>query len=70
MNRSQATKICTFIENHYDYVDQEQYFELCEMLLDIVCDDANKGGYAESLVRDFPDFFDAKPPYESYSLRP
>lgn len=57
MTKAQANEIMEFITRHYDYVSQEDYFTLCDMLLATIIDDANKGGYAKSLVEKFPYFF-------------
>lgn len=57
MTKGQANQILEFIERHYDYVSQEDYFTLCDMLLATIVDDAIKGGYVKSLVEKYPYFF-------------
>ena len=57
MTKGQASQILEFIARHFDYASQEDYFTLCDMLLATIADDANKGGYAKSLVEKFPFFF-------------
>ena len=58
MTLDQADKICEFIEQHYDYVSQESWFDFCELVLKTVCDDANNGGYALPLKKVHPYLFD------------
>lgn len=57
MNKTTAFEICDFIQKHYDMVWQEDWFELQGILLDAIADDANRGGYAKSLVERYPHFF-------------
>lgn len=57
MKKKDAFRIVEFIENHFDYVSQEEYFELCDMLLGMVVDSANSHGYAASLTGEFPHMF-------------
>ena len=44
--------IVRFIENHFDYVDQEEYFDLCEKIMDLVENLASNEGWYETLVRE------------------
>ena len=60
MTKAQADKILDFIENHYDYASQEDYFELCDMLLETIVSDANRQGYGARLAEDHPQFFKTK----------
>lgn len=60
MNKATAFKIVDFIQQHYDAVWQEDWFELQGILLDAIADDANRGGYAKSLVEKYPYFFGEK----------
>ena len=60
MGKTDSIAICNFIEKHYDYVSQEDWFELCDLLLEIVVRDANKNGYSAQLVKEFPEFFNVK----------
>ena len=58
MTKRQAEEIVKFIINHYDSCnDQTDWFDFCEMVLDAVVHDAGTGGYAESLVKEFPQVF-------------
>lgn len=57
MTKKQADKILDFIKWHYDSVGQEDWFKLCDMLLETIVSDANKQGYGASLAKDYPQFF-------------
>lgn len=57
MTKDTALRICDFIEEHYDSVWQEDWFELQELLLDAVAHDANRGGFAKALITKYPNFF-------------
>lgn len=57
MTKKQADEILNFIKRHYDCVGQEDYFELCDMLLETIVSDANKQGYGARLAKDHPQFF-------------
>lgn len=57
MNKTTAFEICDFIQQHYDAVWQEDWFELQEILLNAVVVDANRGGYAKALVEKYQHFF-------------
>ena len=57
MNKADAIKVVSFIEEHYDYVSQEDWFEMCEMLMGMVVDSANKRGWAKELCERFPYMF-------------
>jgi len=59
MTKEQACKLVGFINNHYDMVSQEEYFDFCEMVFDVVITDANKGGWASGLCKEYPDLFKA-----------
>lgn len=58
MTLDQADKICEFIEQHYDGVDQVNWFDFCELVMRAVCDDANEHGYALPLKKVHPSLFD------------
>lgn len=45
-------RLVHFIEDHFDMVDQEEYFEMCEMVFDLVEHLACKEGWADVLVRE------------------
>lgn len=57
MTKKQADQILDFIKSHYDHVSQEDYFELCDMLLETIVSDANKHGFGDQLAKDHPQFF-------------
>ena len=57
MDKSNAEKVLEFVENHYDYVSQEEWFDFCDMLLGMIVDSANKKGWAAELVENYPSFF-------------
>lgn len=44
--------IVRFIESHFDSVDQVEYFDLCEKIMDLIEDLASKEGWSETLVRE------------------
>ena len=60
MTKTQACKIIDFIRNHYDSVGQEEWFDLCELLFEVVEHDANQQGFAGSLLVKYPYFFEIK----------
>ena len=60
MNKTDAFKIVEFIENHYDMVSQDEYFDLCDMLLDIIVKSANQKKYGAELAAKFPYMFGTK----------
>lgn len=60
MTKETAFEICKFIGDHYDMVRQEDWFKFQDVLLDAVVRDANMGGFAKSLVKEFPYFFGTK----------
>ena len=45
-------QLVRFIEDHFDMVDQEEYFEMCEMVCALVQDLASREGWADVLVRE------------------
>lgn len=57
MTKAQANKILDFIRRHFDMVGQEDYFDLCDLLFEVIEHDANAGRYAAALAKDNPDFF-------------
>lgn len=58
MTKQKAINLVSFIENHFDMVSQEEWFDFCEMVFDVVVRDAAMQGYAEELVKRFPSFFE------------
>lgn len=58
MTKKQAINICSFIENHYDSVSQVEWFDFCDIVLDVVVRDAALKGYGEELLKRFPGFFE------------
>ena len=60
MTKTQACKIIDFIRRHYDCVGQEDWFDLCDLLMEVVVHDANQGNYARAMVAKYPDFFSVK----------
>lgn len=57
MTKQKAIRLVSFIENHFDMVSQEEWFDFCEMVFDVVVRDATTNGYADELVKRFPSFF-------------
>lgn len=60
MTKTQASKLSEFIVKHYDSVSQEEYFELCDIILEAIVHDANQQGYAKAIVSKFPQLFCAE----------
>ena len=60
MTKAQANKILDFIRHHFDSVGQVEYFDLCDLLFEVIEHDANVGRYAAALAKDNPDFFEMK----------
>lgn len=62
MRKVEAYRIIEFIEDHFDMVDQEEWFEFCGMVLDLIAHEANDRGpkAARELAEDFPDLFSAE----------
>lgn len=58
MTKQKAINLVSFIENHFDMVSQEEWFDFCEMVFDVVVRDATMQGYADELVKRFPSFFE------------
>lgn len=61
MTKGQASDILRFIRNHYDYVDQVSWYDLCDMLVETVIHDANRSSWGKQLSEEFPDFIEATP---------
>ena len=59
MTKNQALGFVDFICRHYDYVSQEDYFVLCDLILQAVVHDANQKGFARELAAKYPDMFTA-----------
>ena len=57
MTKTQATELLNFIRHNFDCVFQEDWFGLCDKLLEIIEHDANQQGYGRSLAKEFPEFF-------------
>lgn len=59
MIKEEAYDIVRFIEEHFDMVTQEEYFELCSMILDLIAHLVSALGpkAARELIEAFPDFF-------------
>ncbi|MGX8696349.1 MAG: hypothetical protein ACSW8D_08195 [Prevotella sp.] len=57
MTKAQANKLSEFIVRHYDSVSQEEYFELCDIILQAIVHDANQQGWAKSIAIRFPQLF-------------
>ena len=57
MTKQKAIRLFSFIENHFDMISQEEWFDFCEMVFDVVVRDATMQGYIEELVKRFPSFF-------------
>lgn len=58
MTEKEADYICTFIEDHYDMVSQDDWYELCEALLGMVCKHGNSKGFIGRLADKHPGFFE------------
>lgn len=57
MDKQQAIEIIEFIRHHYDCVSQESWYDFCDMVIEAIVQSANRGGYAGSLVRSYPEWF-------------
>ncbi len=57
MNKADGKQLIKFIWEHFDMVSQEEYFEFCELVADVVVKAANKDGWAGELVDEFPQMF-------------
>lgn len=51
-HKKKSMELVRFIEEHYDMVSQEDYFDMCDMVLDLVQDLAVKEGWASALVKE------------------
>ena len=58
MTKTQATKLSEFIVRHYDFVSQEDCFELCNIIIEAIVHDANQQGYARAIVEKYPQLFE------------
>ena len=57
MTKTQATKLIDFIRRHYDMVGQEEYFDLCDLIIDAVEHDVNASSWGKAFANENPDFF-------------
>lgn len=51
-HKNAGMELVHFIEEHFDMVDQEEYFNMCEMVLSLIQDLAEKEGWVHSLVKE------------------
>lgn len=58
MKKVEVLNFIDFIEEHYDVVDQEDWFTLQNMILDVCIKEANNRGYAKELAEKYPYFFE------------
>ena len=57
MKKKDAFEIVEFVEQHFDYVGQDDWFDFCDKVLGIVVNEANRYGYAKDLAKRFPSMF-------------
>ena len=57
MTKTDANNILDFIRRHYDMVSQEDWFDLCDMLIEVIGNDANRSTWGRKLAEENPDFF-------------
>ena len=60
MDEANAAKVLDFIEKHYDFISQQDWFEFCDMLMGMAAESANRDGWAEGLAERHPKFFRCK----------
>ena len=56
MRRTEAKQILDFLINNYDGPRQDKWFDLMDILLDTILEDARANNYG-SLLKDYPAFY-------------
>ena len=61
MREEEAYRVIDFIIAHYDMVSQEEWFEFCDMVLNLIAHQARAQGsaFAANLANDYPELFSA-----------
>ena len=57
MEKETAFALCRFIAEHWDMVSQEEYFELCDLILRAVLESGPGEDFGYEVVSRFPELF-------------